>query len=219
MRWLPPISFPLLGSACPPDSETTLMRIVSTAIAATLAAALVHPLHAQGPMQVMPSGRGMTQVTLTPVDSAARANSKPSIIKIDFGQPHLRGRKLHTDSLVPYESPWRTGANAATTLTTDVDLVIGGTTIPKGSYVLETFPSRSGWKLLVQRNVEPPPGPPPPYDPKNDLARIDLRQSNLAEPVESLTFWLIPARGEGKPKGELRFAWGNVSLSTDWSVK
>ncbi len=195
------------------------MRIVSTAIAAALAATLTSTLHAQVAMQVMPSGRGMTQVTLSPVDSAARANSKPSIIRIDFGQPHLRGRMLHTDSLVPYDQPWRTGANDATTLTTDVDLVIGGTTLPRGSYILETFPSRTGWKLLIQKNVEPPPGPTPPYDPKNDLARIDLRQSNLSAPVESLTFWLIPARGDGNPRGELRLAWGSVSLSTDWSVK
>lgn len=195
------------------------MRILSTAIAAAFAATLTSTLAAQVPLQVAPSGRGTTQVTLTPVDSAARANSEPSVIRIDYGQPHLRGRMLHTDSLVPYDQPWRTGANAATTLTTDVDLVIGGTTLPKGTYILETFPGTSGWKLLIQRNVEPPPGPPPPYDPKNDLARIDLRQSNLSQPLESLTFWLIPARGQGKPRGELRLAWGNVSLSTDWSVK
>ena len=169
-------------------------------------------------MQVAPSGRATTQVTLSPVDSAARANSKPSVIKIDYGQPHLRGRMLHTDSLVPYDKPWRTGANAATTLTTDVDLVIGGNTLKKGTYILETFPTRTGWKLLIQKNEEPPPGPPVPYDPKNDLARIDLRQSNSATPIESLTFWLIPSRGPGSPRGELRLGWGNVLLSTEWST-
>jgi hypothetical protein len=176
-------------------------------------------LAAQVPMQVAPSGRATTEVTLSPVDSATRANTKPSVVRIDYGQPHLRGRVLHTDSLVPYDQPWRMGANAATTLTTDVDLVIGGTTLAKGKYRLEAFPARSGWKLLVQRDVDPPPGPPQPYNPANDLARIDLRHSTLASPVESLTIWLIPARGAGNPRGELKIAWGNVSLSTDWSAK
>ena len=68
---------------------------------------------AQGPMQVAASGRGTSEVTLTLVDSVARAAAKPAIIKIDYGQPHLRGRKLLTDSLVPLDKPWRLGANAA----------------------------------------------------------------------------------------------------------
>ena len=39
------------------------------------------------------------------------------MIRVDYGQPHLRGRKILTDSLIPYDKVWRTGANAATTLT------------------------------------------------------------------------------------------------------
>src|SRR5215208_4747072 len=90
-----------------------------------------------------PSGRGTTEVTLSippatpgaPAAAAAPAATpapKPLAIRIDYGQPHLRGRVLHTDSLVPYDKPWRLGANTATILTTDVDLVLGGATIPKG---------------------------------------------------------------------------------------
>ncbi|MBA3405740.1 MAG: DUF2911 domain-containing protein [Gemmatimonadaceae bacterium] len=175
-------------------------------------------LAAQAPMRVAPSGRALTEVTLTLADSAARAAAKPSIIRIDYGQPHLRGRKLLTDSLVPYDKPWRTGANAATTLTTDVDMVIGGATVPKGRYVLQTFPSRSGWKLLVQKEIVPPPATQVPYNPADDLARIDLRQSTVTAPVESLTMSLIPSREPGAPRGQLTLAWGTIALTTDWSV-
>ncbi len=171
-------------------------------------------------MNVAPSGRGTTEVTLVLADSAARAAATPSKIKIDFGQPHLRGRSILTDSLVPYDQRWRTGANNATTLTTDVDLVLGGATIPKGSYVLETLPSRSGWKLIVRKEVVVPDGAQaPPYDPANDVARVDLRQTTLGAPLESLTFWLIPSRESGNPQGELVLSWGAMSLSTTWAVK
>jgi len=176
-------------------------------------------LSAQGPLRVAPSGRGLTEVTLTLVDSVARASAKPSIIRIDYGQPHLRGRQLLTDSLVPYDKPWRTGANAPTTLTTDVDLVIGGATVPKGRYVLQTLPARSGWKLLVQREESAASPADTPYDPAKDLARIDLRQTTLTTPLESLTMWLIPSREAGSPRGQLVIAWGTVSLTTDWSVR
>lgn len=174
-------------------------------------------LAAQTPMRVAPSGRGTSEVTLTPVDSAARAAARPSIIRIDYGQPHLRGRQLLTDSLVPYDTPWRTGANAPTTLTTGVDLVLGGARLAKGRYVLRTLPSRTGWKLLVQ-NEPPANAPPAPYDPAKDVARIDLRQSRLASPLESLTMWLIPSNAPGTPRGKLVIGWSDLSFETDWTL-
>lgn len=177
---------------------------------------------AQGPMQVAPSGRATSQVTLTLVDSVARAAAKPAIIKIDYGQPHLRGRKLLTDSLVAYDKLWRMGANNATTLTTDVDLVLGGKSLPKGTYELQSMPSHTGWKLIVQKEgtrAALPVGAEMQYDPTKDVAQVDLRQTTSTAPVESLTMWLIPSRGPGKPAGQLVISWGTVSLATDWAMK
>jgi hypothetical protein len=200
------------------------MRFSAPLAALLLSLSAGASLHAQGAMpgamSVAPSGRATTEVVLTLVDSAARAASQPSRIRIDYGQPHLRGRRLLTDSLVPFDQPWRLGANNPTTLTTDVDLVVGGATIPKGTWILQAFPSRAGWKLLVQRNVPATAAAAQaPYDPANDFARIDLRQVTLPIALESLTIWLIPARDSGTPRGELRLAWGTIALATDWSVK
>ena len=180
----------------------------------------VTTLSAQGPMRVAPSGRATTEVVLTLVDSVARAAANPAMIRIDYGQPSLRGRQLNTDSLVPFDKAWRLGANNATTLTTDVDVVIGGVTVPKGSYVLQAMPGRSVWKLLVQKMVgQSPMAAAMTYDPANDVARIELRQSALQTPLESLTIWLIPSTKAGPAHGELRLGWGTILLSTDWSTK
>lgn len=195
------------------------MRFRFPSLAIILLATTTAVVRAQGPMQVAPSGRATAEVTLTLVDSIARRSAKPSIIRLDYGQPHLRGRTIHTDSLVPYDKTWRTGANAATTLTTDLDLVIGGATVPKGKYVVLTLPSRAGWKLILQREPPQPPVPDAPYNPALDVARIDLRQTMLALPAESLTMWLIPSRAPGTPRGQMVMAWSTVSLATDWAVK
>ena len=179
-------------------------------------------LFAQGAMQVAPSGRGTSQVTLTLVDSVARAAAKPAIIKVDYGQPHLRGRKLLTDSLVPYDRLWRLGANNATTLTTDVDLVLGGKTLPKGTYELQVMPTRAEWKLIVQKDgtrASLPLGTEMKPDPAKDVAHVNLRYTTASAPVEGLTMWLIPSRDPGKPAGQLVIAWGPVSLATDWAMK
>jgi len=171
---------------------------------------------AQAMLRAGPSTRGSSEVTLSYPQGQGPAGAKSLTIRLDYGQPHLRGRTLHTDSLVPYDKPWRLGANAATRLTTDVDLVVGGTTLTKGTYVLFALPGRAGWKLIVQKNG---PEPEVTYDAANDLARIDLKRRELAEPVESLSIWLIPATGPGVAHGELRIAWGTFAMSTEWSVK
>lgn len=144
----------------------------------------------------------------------------PARIAIDYGQPHLRGRSvIGMPGVVPWDSVWRTGANMSTQLSTEVDMTIGGTFVPRGVYTLFSLPTRNGWKLVISKEVNQWGTD---YDASKDFARIDLRQRTLAEPVESLTFWLIPAienpPSKTFPHGILKFAWGTTELSTDWRV-
>jgi hypothetical protein len=136
----------------------------------------------------------------------------PLKIRIDYGQPHARGRKVMHD-VVKLDEVWRLGANAATEFSTDVDLVLGGATIPKGKYTLFTLPTKAGWKLIVNKKTgewgtE--------YDASADLVKVDLKARTLAEPVESLQITLVPGDGA---KGTLTIAWGTAFLSTEWAAK
>ena len=144
----------------------------------------------------------------------------PAKIAIDYGQPHLRGRNvIGMPGVVPWDSVWRTGANMSTQLATEVDITIGNTFIPRGVYTLFSLPTRNGWKLVVSKEVLQWGTD---YDPSKDFARIDLRQRTLKDPIESLTFWLIPVPENPPsttfPHGVLKFAWGTTELSTDWRV-
>ena len=175
--------------------------------------------HAQAMLRPAPSSRATSEVSLSYPRDSAPPGAQPASIKIEYGQPHLRGRALHTDSLVPYDKPWRTGANGPTTLTTGVDLVIGGRPVPKGTYVLWTLPSRTGWTLIIQNTDPAAMQSAMTYVQAYDVARIDLRQQALPTAVESLSMWLIPSTAPGAARGELRIAWGTVALSTDWSLR
>src|SRR5690242_11930104 len=48
---------------------------------------------------------------------------------VDYGRPAIKGRTIEA---LPVGSEWRMGANAATTLTTDVSLKFGDNVIQKG---------------------------------------------------------------------------------------
>lgn len=177
-------------------------------ITLALLAATAAPAAAQGAPQLAPSTRGTAAVS-----EMAAEGATPRTIRLDWGQPHLRGRALHTDSLVPYGEVWRTGANATTTLHTDFTLMLGGAHLAPGTYAVFTLPARDGWHLIVQRDVGQTIAD---YDAAKDLARIPLRMRTLPAPLESLTMWLIPTRDAAR--GELRMAWGTTEASAEWMI-
>lgn len=143
----------------------------------------------------------------------------PSRISIVYGQPHARGRKVE-GGLVPVDTVWRFGANAATTLHTDVDLTIGTLALPRGDYALYLLNGRSGWQLIVSSasvswGSE--------YDPKRDVGRTALTARTRTEPEESLSVYLVPestrpTTGRADLRGRLRIVWGITELSVPWTV-
>ena len=186
----------------------TRLRLLS---ALALGAATSVPLHAQ--LKAAPSTRATAEVTLAGPRAQGAPAPAPLKIRVDYGQPHARGRKIMHD-VVKLDEVWRLGANAATELATDVDLVLGGATIPKGKYTLFTMPAKAGWKLIVNKKTGEWGTD---YDASADLVKVDLKARTLSEAVESLQITLVPA--EGAAKGVLTIAWGTVMLSVDWAAK
>ncbi len=124
-------------------------------------------------------------------------------VTIDYSAPSARGRKIY-GGLVPYDQVWRTGANAATTLKTETDLLIGGTRVPAGTYTLYTVPSEKNWKLIINKQTgqwgtE--------YDQAQDLARVDMSTEALSTPVETFKISI----GNGK----LTLDWENTHATVD----
>ena len=78
---------------------------------------------------------------LSPPGEASVKFDDGKTVTIQYSRPSMRGRKIF-GGLVPYDQVWRTGANAATSLKTDVDLTIGGANVPAGSYTLYTSARR-----------------------------------------------------------------------------
>lgn len=165
-------------------------------------------------LRAAPSGRVRTEITLNAPRVQGQPAPAPAKIWVDYGQPHARGRTV-VGALVPFDSVWRTGANSSTTFSTDVDLTIGDTFVPRGTYSLYTLPTRAGWKLIVNRQTGQWGTQ---YDASRDLARIDLTARTLGEPAESFTITLVPST-EGPPaSGRLVVAWGTTELSAPWRV-
>lgn len=133
-------------------------------------------------------------------------------ITVTYGRPSMKGRKI-MGALVPYGQVWRTGADEATVLTTEADLMIGNLAVPKGSYSIFTLPSESGWKLIVNK-VDKQWGAFR-YDEKQDLGRVDMKVGKTSAPVEQFTITLAKS-GNG---GVMKLEWENTSATVDLQVK
>lgn len=143
----------------------------------------------------------------------------PSRIAITYGQPHARGRRIE-GGLIPLDTVWRFGANTATTLHTDVDMMLGDLRLEAGDYSLFVLYTRAGWQLVVNRRTGMWGSD---YDRARDVGRIPLTSRTLAEPEESLTVYLVPesarpAQGYAELRGLLRIKWGRTELGTTWRV-
>jgi hypothetical protein len=127
-------------------------------------------------------------------------------ITIEYNAPSARTRKVE-GGLIPYDSVWRLGADSATTLTTDADIMIGDLRVPKGVHTLYLQGGENNWKLIVnnqtgQWGTE--------YKEAQDLGRVARTLTKLTQPVETLK---ITLKSAGAAEGVLEIQWGTTKAS------
>ena len=145
-------------------------------------------------------------------DATADVSLKGKAITITYNRPSMRGRKVMGGDLVPYGKVWRTGANAATTLTTPVDLTVGGTAVPAGKYTLYSLPEENSWQLIINKQTgqwgtE--------YDKGQDLARVNMKTSHIPNPVEQ---FLISWNKKSESEADLILEWEHTRVSVPVKV-
>jgi Protein of unknown function (DUF2911) len=131
-------------------------------------------------------------------------------ISIEYGRPYLKGRE--ESKMMPADSPWRTGADQATVLTTDKPLKFGTVSLAPGAYTINTQPGAE-WQLIVGR-LEKPGQWGIPYNPKLELGRAPMKAGKAAKPVEQVTIAI-----DDTPAGaNLRVEWGTTSVVAPFTV-
>ena len=166
----------------------------------TLTLLAVLPLHAQEKKRISPH-----ETVSATIDGAQ--------IKIVYGRPYTKDPKTGVirriwGELVPFGQVWRMGADEATLLTTDHDLDLGGTKIPTGTYSLYLQPEKSGPARLIVNKQTGQWGTK--HDAGQDFAKIDLKKTPLAAPVDQFTITLDKNPSGG---GMLRLQWETTEFS------
>lgn len=197
--------------------------LVSAVVAAALAAcggsaseepaaaaeAEAAPVQASAPPEMLGGG------VLTPVHDGQGGSPHVEVawevdgasISITYGRPYLRDRTVG-DTVEPRDGTvWRLGADEATTLVTDRDLMLGDVHVPAGEYTLWTLTSGDTTELIVngetgQWGTQ--------YDAEHDVGRTPMTVGTLDVPAEQLTLYV--------ENSELRFEWGSMVASAPITV-
>ena len=129
-----------------------------------------------------------------------------SSIELVYSRPGMKGRKIFGD-LVPWNKVWRTGANSATRIKFNDDIMIGGQALKAGEYAIYTVPNENEWEVIINKGsanwgTE--------YKMEDDIFRVKVKPMKLDQSVESFTMQF----GNVKPtSADLQIMWDKTAVA------
>ncbi|WPU94944.1 DUF2911 domain-containing protein [Mucilaginibacter sabulilitoris] len=109
-------------------------------------------------------------------------------VTITYSRPNVKDRKIF-GGIIPYGEVWRTGANAATTITFTEKIVIDGHSVPAGTYSLFSIPERNEWTIILNKTVKQ--WGAYSYKQANDLLRFTVKSRRVNEKRETFTMQFV----------------------------
>ncbi len=130
-------------------------------------------------------------------------------MSVFYCRPYKKDREIF-GGLVPYNEVWRTGANEATTFTTNKDITFGHEPVKAGSYTLWTIPEKDRWTIILNSkmygwgvNFDSKATREAEYDVVEVVRRVE---NNSAEPTEQFTISFAD-------DATLQLAWDKTKIS------
>jgi hypothetical protein len=150
-----------------------------------------------------PSPLGETEITL-----------ESHVGKICYGRPSANDRVVE-GGLIPFDAPWRVGADEATVIHLPFPASVGGIELEPGSYSLYTNAGEFEWEFVLNSNAERWGVPINDEVKAADFATFTALPRPLNEPVEQFT---ITWHTHGGENGHLVLEWGTTRVEIEVSL-
>lgn len=105
-------------------------------------------------------------------------------VEVDYSRPNKNNRNIF-GGLVPFDKPWRTGANQPTRIKTSAPVKLAEKEIPAGEYVLYTIPGANEWTIVFSKNLKAQSLAD--QKPEDEAARVTAKPMTLSTPAETFT--------------------------------
>lgn len=133
-------------------------------------------------------------------------------IELTYSRPSAKGRKVFGD-LVPYDSVWRTGANAATLIKFNDVVELKGKRIDTGTYALYTIPGQDEWEIILNKGVKNwgAFG----YKQSDDVVRVKVPVTKMKTALENFTMQFSDIKPESC---ELHMMWAKTDVAIPFTA-
>jgi hypothetical protein len=135
-------------------------------------------------------------------------------VKVCYGRPAARGRKMIGGPPVPFGHLWRSGANEPTIVIATAPIEIAGVLVPAGRTALYTVPGPETWEVVLNASTSQW-GLESEYSNavrRSERGRAIVRAETAPQYQERLTFTFEPLPGQGA-SGLLRLEWERVRVT------
>ncbi len=130
---------------------------------------------------------------LSPADDETLTSGGVTVT-VNYSRPSVRGRVIFgekdQDALQPYGEYWRLGANEATEISFNRDILFNGVPVKAGTYRMYAIPGKESFEVVLNTQVGESGSSAP--DKQNDVLRTEVATQRTASPVEQFTISLAP---------------------------
>lgn len=120
-----------------------------------------------------------------------------------------------------YGTLWRTGANNGTKISFSDDVTVEGTKVPKGEYLIFSWPGASEWTVSLYKDLSIG-GNTDAYKPENEVAKFTVKTEKPASKIETFTV-SIDDIAEDNKSAKVSVAFENVvfrfGVAVDFDAK
>ena len=125
-----------------------------------------------------------------------------------YGAPSVRGREI-LGVMEPYGSPWRAGADEATTIRLTGPASIGGVALEAGTYSIYAIPGEEEWEFVINSAAERWGIPITDEVRSNDVGSFTATPEATDGLVETLTYSFVPT---DPGMGDVVMMWENTRV-------
>lgn len=141
----------------------------------------------------------------------AEFNQDGLAVKVVYCRPYKKGRLIFGEkaagALVPYDTYWRLGANAATSITFGQSVRFAGQPVSAGTYRMYAIPGASTWKVVLNSELDRWGAREPSHD--KDVVTVEVPVTVAPSSTEQFTIQ-IASQSSGAP--------GGASLDLGWDT-
>jgi hypothetical protein len=134
-------------------------------------------------------------------------------ITVNYHRPAVRNRVIYGE-LVPFDEPWRAGANNATTIEISKDVLINSQSLSAGLYGFWVIPGSEGASTLIFSSANDVWGIP--YPEGDDLLRVEIESEMQDGPEELLEYVFA---GTTTDTGVLSLIWNDRAFPMKITAK